>query len=94
MKDLQVVTENENYICYADPERKDKDGVAQGYVIVNRLFAVEEVAVNDLSQAYIYMYQMNDLLVESKWRELIGLEPLKEQSTATIHEFPAPDKIQ
>ena len=67
-----VVDQNENYICEVDADYKDKDGVEIPYKIVNKQYGVVEARIDSLSQAYIYLYQMNALLVGDKWKELVG----------------------
>jgi len=81
-----IVTENENYICTVDANYKDKDGVEICYCIMNKKYEVVEARVDSLSQAHIYMHQMNDLLVDNKWKELVGLEADGEK--AEVISFP------
>jgi hypothetical protein len=82
--EVVVVDKNENYTCTLDPDYKDKDGAEIPYKITNNKYGVVEARIDNLSQAYIFMYQMNALLVANKWKELIGLDPNEGQVPASV----------
>ena len=91
-ENLQRVQENENYICFADPESVSKDGYPLPYILFNKEFKVVEAKVDNLSQAYIFMYQFNDLLVGDKWRTTMGLPPEEvERGLASVHSLNTDD---
>ena len=69
-----IIIENENYVCYVDADSKDADGYDAPYIIMNKEHQVIEDRVRNLTQAYIYIHQMNVSLRDATWKQFLGLD--------------------
>ena len=70
---LTAIKETSPDLILIDRDLQDKDGLEIPYKIVNKQYGVVEARIDNLSQAQIYLYQMNALLVNDEWKKVAGI---------------------
>lgn len=67
------ITENENYELFVEDDYTDVNGDPVPYSIVSKKYGVVESRVDTESQALIFMFQMNNMLLNDNWKDYAGV---------------------